>query len=144
MGANMAENHPVGFRFVVQAKERGATVIHIDPRFSRTSALADVHVPLRAGSDLAFLGGLINHVLSSDRWWSEPFFDEYVTHYTDAARLVHPEFQDTEELDGLFSGFLAAERRYDKATWTYATSDEESAAATPPAQDAQAHEGGAA
>jgi len=60
MGSNMAENHPIAFRFVMQAKEKGATVIHADPRFTRTSALADIYAPVRAGSDIAFLGGLIN------------------------------------------------------------------------------------
>lgn len=115
MGANMAENHPVGFRFVMKAKERGATVIHVDPRFSRTSALCDVHVPLRAGSDLVFLGALVNYVIQHER-----YFREYVTHYTNAAVLIDPEFKDTEDLDGLFSGYNAVERRYDSATWQYA------------------------
>ncbi len=80
MGDNMGENHPVGFRFVMQAKERGATVIHVDPRFSRSSAMADLHVSLRAGSDLVFLGALVNYVLHSPRWNDDPFFREYVTH----------------------------------------------------------------
>jgi formate dehydrogenase major subunit len=62
-GSNMAECHPVGFQWVVEAKQRGATVIHVDPRFTRTSALADIHVPLRAGSDIAFLGGIVNYIL---------------------------------------------------------------------------------
>ncbi len=83
MGANMAENHPVGFRFVVRAREQGATVIHVDPRFTRTSALADLHVPLRAGSDIVFLGALINHVIQH-----ELYFEEYVRHYTNAATIV--------------------------------------------------------
>src|SRR4051812_1308367 len=100
MGANMAENHPVGFRFVVRAQERGATVIHIDPRFSRTSALCDLHVPLRAGSDIVFLGALINHALDSERWHADPFFREYVTHYTNAANIVSPNFRDTEDIAG--------------------------------------------
>ncbi len=112
MGANMAENHPVGFRFVVDAKERGATVVHVDPRFTRTSALADIHVPLRAGSDIAFLGGLINYVLTHER-----YFHEYVVHYTNAPVVLRDDFQDTEDLAGLFSGYVATERRYDTATW---------------------------
>jgi formate dehydrogenase major subunit len=112
MGANMAENHPVGFRFVVKAKERGATVIHIDPRFTRTSAIANLHVPLRAGSDIAFLGGLINYVLEN-----ELYFDEYVRHYTNASLIIGPDFRDTEDLNGLFSGYIPDERRYDPATW---------------------------
>ncbi len=82
MGSNMAEAHPVGFRWPMKAKERGATLIHVDPRFTRTSALCDVHVGIRAGSDVAFLGGLVNYVLSHDRW-----FREYVVHYTNAATI---------------------------------------------------------
>src|SRR5207248_269132 len=82
-GSNFAEAHPVGFQWVMEAKARGATVIHVDPRFTRTSALADIHVPLRAGSDIAFLGGLINHVLTNELW-----FDDYVRNYTNAAFLV--------------------------------------------------------
>ena len=73
-GSNMAECHPVGFQWVVEAKARGAKVIHVDPRFTRTSALADLHVPIRAGSDIAFLGGIVNHILengvSSASTWS--------------------------------------------------------------------------
>ena len=84
MGVNMAENHPVGFRFVLKAKERGAKIIHIDPRFTRTSAHADLHVPLRAGSDIVFLGALINYVIQNDLC-----FDEYVRHYTNAAVIIN-------------------------------------------------------
>ncbi|MCC6314988.1 MAG: molybdopterin-dependent oxidoreductase [Thermomicrobiales bacterium] len=112
MGANMAENHPVGFRFVVQAQERGATVIHVDPRFTRTSALADQHVPLRAGSDMVFLGALIRHVIEGGH-----YNGEYVRHYTNASALVGDAFRDVEELGGLFSGYVARERRYDPASW---------------------------
>src|SRR5215213_6160448 len=119
MGANMAENHPVGFRFVMQAKERGATVIHVDPRFSRTSAMADLHVPLRAGSDLVLLGALVSYVITSARWNGDPFFKEYVTHYTNAPVIVGSDFRDTEDLGGLFSGYLADERRYQTDTWQY-------------------------
>ena len=75
----MAECHPVGFQWVMEAKARGATIIHVDPRFTRTSAVADLHVPIRAGSDIAFLGALVNYVLSG-----EHFFREYVVAYTNA------------------------------------------------------------
>ena len=75
----MAECHPVGFQWVMEAKARGATIIHVDPRFTRTSAMADIHVPLRAGSDIAFLGGIVNYILSEER-----FFRDYVVHYTNA------------------------------------------------------------
>src|SRR5215831_14124772 len=86
-GSNMAECHPVGFRWVMEAKRRGATIIHIDPRFSRTSAVADLHVPIRAGSDIAFLGGIINYILENRRW-----FDEYVRHYTNAPVIVDDDY----------------------------------------------------
>jgi formate dehydrogenase major subunit len=95
----MAECHPVGFQWVMEAKERGAKVIHVDPRFTRTSAMADLHVPIRAGSDIAFLGGLINYVLQNGRE-----FREYVRHFTNGPVVVNDEFRDTEDLDGLFSG----------------------------------------
>ena len=110
----MAECHPVGFQWVLEAKARGATVIHVDPRFTRTSALADLHVPLRAGSDIVFLGGIINHVLRQEK-----YFREYVVAYTNAASIVTDDFADTEDLDGLFSGFDADGRQYDFHTWQY-------------------------
>src|SRR6185437_5844863 len=90
------------------------TVIHVDPRFTRTSALADMHVPLRAGTDIAFLGGIINYALTNDK-----YFREYVANYTNAATIVTEEFKDTEDLDGLFSGFDPEQRSYDTRTWQY-------------------------
>ena len=113
-GSNMAECHPVGFQWVMEAKKRGATVIHIDPRFTRTSAVADMHVPLRAGTDIAFLGGLIKYVLDN-----ELDFREYVVAYTNAAAILREDFQDTEDLDGLFSGFDPVTRQYDETSWQY-------------------------
>jgi formate dehydrogenase major subunit len=110
----MAEAHPVGFQWVVEAKRRGATIIHVDPRFTRTSALADVHVPIRAGSDIAFLGGLVNYVLQH-----EGYFREYVVAYTNAANVIDENFRDTEDLDGLFSGFDPEQGHYDPITWRY-------------------------
>src|SRR5262245_34058738 len=110
----MAEAHPVAFRFVLQAKERGATIVHVDPRFSRTPALADLHVPIRPGSDVAFLGGLIRYVIEHER-----YFKEYVRAYTNAATLLRDDFRDTEDLDGLFSGFDPAGRTYDPRSWGY-------------------------
>jgi formate dehydrogenase major subunit len=110
----MAECHPVGFRWVMEAKKRGATIIHVDPRFTRTSAVSDIHVPIRAGSDIAFLGGIVNYIISNDRW-----FKEYVVDYTNAAAIVSDDFQDTEDLDGLFSGWKAEEGQYDPASWQY-------------------------
>jgi formate dehydrogenase major subunit len=114
MGSNMAEAHPVGFQWVMEGKARGATVIHIDPRFTRTSALADVHVPLRAGTDNAFLGGVINYILSR-----ELDFREYVLAYTNASFLVDERYQDTEDLDGLFSGYDSRTASYDPSSWHY-------------------------
>src|SRR3954468_334955 len=114
MGSNMAEAHPVGFQWVMEAKARGAEVLHIDPRFTRTSALADAHVPLRAGTDIAFLGGVIHHILSNDL-----DFREYVVAYTNASFLVSEDYRDTEDLDGLFSGYDEAKAAYDPATWHY-------------------------
>ena len=105
-GSNFAECHPVAFRFVMQAKERGATVIHVDPRYTRTSALADVYAPLRSGTDIVFLGALINWLLVNDRW-----FKEYVTAYTNIAYIVREDFRDTEDFDGLFSGWIEAENK---------------------------------
>jgi len=111
----MAECHPVGFQWVMEAKARGAKVIHIDPRFTRTSAVSDTHVPLRAGSDIAFLGGIVNYILEQEK-----YFTEYVVSYTNASFLLREDFQDTEELDGLFSGYDQATATYDAKTWAYA------------------------
>lgn len=108
----MAECHPVAFQWVVEAKKRGATVIHVDPRFTRTSAFADLHVPTRAGGDIVFLGALINHVLSGGHE-----FREYVTAYTNAADILPEDFTDAEDGGGLFSGFDPQTRTYDNATW---------------------------
>ncbi|PYF99586.1 formate dehydrogenase major subunit [Georgenia satyanarayanai] len=111
----MAEAHPVGFQWVMEAKRRGATVIHIDPRFTRTSALADTFVPIRVGTDIVFLGAIINYVLQN-----ELDFREYVLAYTNAASIVSEDYLDTEDLDGLFSGFDPETRTYDTSTWQYA------------------------
>ncbi|RJL23014.1 formate dehydrogenase [Bailinhaonella thermotolerans] len=113
-GSNFAECHPVGFQWVVEAKERGATIIHVDPRFTRTSALAHLHVPIRAGSDIAFLGAIINYVLTHEK-----DFREYVLAYTNAATILREDFQDTEDLDGLFSGFSEETRHYRVESWQY-------------------------
>jgi len=122
-GSNMAECHPVGFQWVMEAKARGATIIHVDPRFTRTSALADVYVPLRAGTDIAFLGAIINHVLSTDQ-----YFREYVVAYKNAPFILREDFRDTEDLDGLFSGFDPEKRLYDNETWEYDGAGAQSAA----------------
>jgi formate dehydrogenase major subunit len=110
----MAECHPVGFQWVMEAKARGAKLIHVDPRFTRTSALADIHVPLRAGTDIAFLGGLINYVLQNDK-----YFRDYVVAYTNAPAILTEDYADTEDLDGVFSGLDREHRFYDFHTWQY-------------------------
>ena len=107
MGSNMAENHPVAFRWPMKAKvEHGAKIIHVDPRFTRTSAVADIYAPVRAGSDIAFLGGVINYVINSEKWNKDPFFKTFVVNYTNAATIINEDFKDTEDLDGVFSGLL--------------------------------------
>jgi formate dehydrogenase major subunit len=108
----MAECHPVAFQWVVEAKRRGATVLHVDPRFTRTSALASMHVPTRAGGDIVFLGALINYVLSGGHE-----FREYVTAYTNAADILPEGFTDAEDGGGLFSGYDPKTRTYDNASW---------------------------
>jgi formate dehydrogenase major subunit len=114
IGSNMAENHPVGFQWVMEARLRGATVIHVDPRYTRTSAVSNMHVPLRAGTDIAFLGGIINFILENGH-----YFEEYVKHYTNARVIVNEDFRDTEDLDGLFSGWNPQSRSYDISSWQY-------------------------
>ena len=120
MGSSMAEQHPIAFRFVVQARERGATVIHVDPRFTRTSAMADIWVPIRAGTDLVFLGAMINYVLQHER-----DFREYVVHYTNASVIIHDDFRDTEDLAGLFSGWDEEAHKYLTDSWLYKDTDAE-------------------
>jgi formate dehydrogenase major subunit len=110
----MAEAHPVGFQWVMEAKLRGAKIIHVDPRFSRTSALANTYVPIRAGTDIAFLGGIINYILQGSHE-----FRDYVVNYTNAPVILREEFKDTDDLDGVFSGFNPDTGRYDKASWMY-------------------------
>jgi formate dehydrogenase major subunit len=110
MGSSMAENHPVGFQWVIEAREKNAAkIIHVDPRFTRTSAMSDYWLPLRAGSDLVFLGAMIRYVIENDRW-----FREYVIRYTNAPVLLRRDFVDTEDLDGLFSG---------PETWGYSNAE---------------------
>jgi formate dehydrogenase major subunit len=111
----MAEAHPIAFANVVKAKERGAQVIHVDPHFSRTSALVNLSVSIRAGSDIVFLGAIIRYLLEN-----EAYFHEYVVHYTNAPMLINEDFQDTEELHGLFSGFDEETQTYsDQSSWDY-------------------------
>jgi len=118
-GSSMAEAHPVGFRWVMKAKERGATIIHVDPRFSRTSAMADIWVPIRAGADIAFLGGLVRHLIEN-----ELFFRDYVVHYTNASCILSDEYADPEDNgDGYFSGWNEEKRAYEGKSWLYKGED---------------------
>ncbi len=128
----MAECHPVAFRWAIKAKLRGAKIIHVDPRFTRTSAKADIYAPIRAGSDIAFLGGIINFVLSHQRWNTDHFFQQYLLNFTNAASIINEDFRDSEDLDGIFSGFMqnsdtedkwpynGSISRYDSTSWQYA------------------------
>ncbi len=114
MGSNMAEQHPVGFQWVVEAKERGAKVIHVDPRFTRTSAMADRHIPIRAGTDVAFLGGIVNYIFEHDA-----LFTEYVRDFTNGPVIISPEFRDVEDASGFFSGWNPDDSAYGINTWGY-------------------------
>src|SRR5437868_3446912 len=133
MGSNMAENHPVAFRWPMQAKvEHGAKLIHVDPRFTRTSAVSDIYAPVRAGSDIAFLGGIIRHVIESERWNTDPFFRAWVVNYTNAATIIGEDYKDAEDNEGVFSGLMDYKGgvpewpyngflgEYDDRTWQYA------------------------
>jgi formate dehydrogenase major subunit len=113
-GANPAEAHPVGFQWFMRAKlDRGAKIVHADPRFTRTSAVADLYLRMRTGTDVAYFGGLINHVLQNNL-----FADTYVRNYTNASFIVKQGFAFN---DGLFSGYNAGKRAYDVSTWSYET-----------------------
>jgi formate dehydrogenase major subunit len=121
--SNFAENHPVGFQWVMKAKERGAKFIHVDPRFTRTSAVADIHVPLRSGTNIAFFGGLMNYAITHDL-----YFKDYVVHYTNASFLIDPAFKTATDLGGVFTGLEPTGKgggdphvaeRYDRASWRY-------------------------
>jgi len=115
MGSNMAEAHPVAFANVVKAKEQGTKVIHVDPHYSRTSALANVYIPIRAGTDIVFLGAIIRHLLENNA-----YFRDYVVNYTNAATLIREDYRDTEDLDGLFSGYGPESGTYtDQSSWDY-------------------------
>ena len=112
MGGNAAEAHPCGFKWVIEAKHHNkARLIVVDPRFTRSAAMSDYYAPIRAGSDIAFLGGVINYLLSNDR-----IQKEYVRHYTNATFLINEGYKFE---DGLFSGYDEAKRAYNNASWAY-------------------------
>jgi len=112
MGGNAAEAHPCGFKWVMEARAtRKANLVVVDPRFTRSAAVADFYTPIRPGSDIAFLGGVINYLLTNDK-----IHHEYVKTYTNASFLINDGFAFT---DGLFSGYNEAKRSYDQASWQY-------------------------
>ena len=117
IGGNPAENHPASFYWVLKAvEENGAPLIVVDPRFNRSASKATLYAPIRPGTDIAFLGGMIHYILEH-----ELYHKEYVLHFTDASFLLDPGFQGPADLDGLFSGYNAEKRTYDRATWKYRT-----------------------
>ncbi len=118
----MAEQHPVGFQWVVEARERGAKYIHVDPRFTRTSAMADRYVPIRAGADIAFLGGIVNYIFEHDAW-----FEDYVRHYTNGPVIIREDYVDAEDAAGLFSGWDAENGAYEIDSWGYDETSHEAA-----------------
>ncbi len=116
MGSNAAENHPISFKWVTEAMDKGATLISVDPRFTRTSAAANIYAPIRSGADIPFLGGMINYILEN-----ELYHKDYVRLYTNAPFLVNKDFKMPGELDGIFSGYDQKKRKYDKSTWAFQT-----------------------
>ncbi len=111
MGSNAAENHPISFKYVTMAQQNGGKVISVDPRFTRTSSKADIYAPLRSGTDIAFLGGMIKYILDNNL-----YNEEYVVNYTNASFIVNKDFVFN---DGLFSGFDPQKKSYNKSTWTF-------------------------
>ncbi|MBM2824435.1 MAG: formate dehydrogenase major subunit [Dehalococcoidales bacterium] len=121
MGSNAAENHPISFHWVTKAMEKGATLIHVDPRFTRTSAKANIYAPLRSGTDIAFLGGMIKYITEDIEKNPQSYNMEYIKEYTNAAWLINPKFSFS---DGIFAGYDTATRAYkDKSTWAYQVDD---------------------
>jgi formate dehydrogenase-N alpha subunit len=119
IGSNPAENHPAAFGHITEAKERGAKLISVDPRFTRTSAKADIYCPLRSGTDIALINGMIKYVLDDIEANPGHYNMTYITEYTNAPHLINPGYKGPAELDGLFSGYNEAKRSYDKSTWQY-------------------------
>jgi formate dehydrogenase-N alpha subunit len=115
IGSNAAENHPISFKWVQAARDKGGKLISVDPRFTRSSSISDLYSPIRPGTDIAFMNGIINYALQNDR-----IQKEYVVEYTNASFLVDPKFGFR---DGLFTGYNAGKRQYDKKTWGYQLDD---------------------
>jgi formate dehydrogenase major subunit len=130
MGANPAENHPVSFRWIMKAKDAGAKIITVDPRFTRSAAKSDLYAPLRSGTDIAFLGGLINYIIQN-----KLYFEQYVRDYTNSAYLVNGDFKMPGELAGLFSGYDPKKRSYDVKAWSFQTDKDGNTLKDPTMQD---------
>ncbi len=114
MGSNAAENHPISFKWVMDAKSRGAKLLSVDPRFTRTSAKADVYAPIRSGADIAFLSGMMHYLIENK------LYDEfYIKNYTNAPFVVNESFKMPGDLDGIFSGYNSAARKYNKKAWAF-------------------------
>ena len=116
IGGNPAENHPASVAWINKAREQGAKLVVVDPRITRTAAIADIYAPLRPGTDIVFLGGLMNYALQN-----KLYNEEYVRAYTNALTLINPEYKGPADLDGLFSGFDPEKKTYDRTTWQYQT-----------------------
>jgi len=117
IGSNPAENHPAAFGYITEAKGRGAKLISVDPRFTRTSSKSDIYCPLRSGTDIAFISGMIKYVLDDIDRNPAHYNMTYITEYTNAPHLINPDFKGPAELDGLFSGYDSSKRAYDNSTW---------------------------
>jgi len=119
IGSNPAENHPASFSWITEARDKGAKVISVDPRFTRSSSKADIYAKMRSGTDIAFIGGMIKYVLDDIDRFPENYNMVYLTEYTNASFLINPAFKGAADLDGLFSGYNSSTKSYDKSTWQY-------------------------
>jgi len=124
IGSNAAENHPLAFKWVTKAMEKGAKLISVDPRFTRTSSKADIYAKMRSGTDVAFIGGMIKYVIEDIEKHPENYNMTYIEEYTNATLLIDPNFKGPADLDGLFSGYDAGKRAYDRSSWVYQLDDE--------------------
>ena len=123
IGSNPAENHPASFGHITKAMDKGSKLISVDPRFTRTSAKADIYCPMRSGTDIAFINGIIKYVRDDMDVNPGNYNMTYVKEYTNAPYLINPAFKGPAELDGLFSGYSSEKRSYDKSSWQYQLDD---------------------
>ncbi|MCK5589642.1 MAG: molybdopterin-dependent oxidoreductase, partial [Dehalococcoidales bacterium] len=123
IGSNAAENHPLAFKWVTKAMEKGAKLISVDPRFTRTSSKANIYAKMRSGTDVAFIGGMIKYVIEDIEKHPENYNMTYIEEYTNATLLIDPNFKGPADLDGLFSGYDVGKRVYDRSSWVYQLDD---------------------